>query len=72
MNHFLKRKNFGILFRKRKKLLKKTTFLSCFVKLHCFAEFRFVPSYGMDSSEILRITRNEHFIPRNNENRVSG
>jgi hypothetical protein len=46
-------------------------FVSCFVKLHYFAEFRsvFVPSYGMDSSEILGITWNEHFIPRNNENR---
>ncbi len=31
--------------------------------------FRFVPSYGMDSSEILGITRNEHFVLRNNENR---
>jgi hypothetical protein len=59
-------------FRKRKKFPKNTTFVSCFVKLHCFAEFRFVPSCRVDSSEILRITRNEHFIPRNNENRVSG
>jgi hypothetical protein len=59
-------------FPKRKKLPKKTTFVSCFLKLHCFAEFRFVPSYGMDSSEILRITQNEHFIPRNYENRGSG
>jgi hypothetical protein len=54
------------------KLRKKTTFVSCFVKLHYFTEFVpfcFVPSYGMNSSEILGITRNEHFIPRNNENR---
>jgi hypothetical protein len=75
LNHFLKRKNFGILFRiifLREKNFLKTTFVSCFVKLHCFAEFRFVPSYGMDSSEILRITRNEHFIPRSNKNCISG
>jgi hypothetical protein len=44
-NHFWKRKNFGILFRiifGRKKLCKKTTFVSCFVKLHYFAELRSV------------------------------
>jgi hypothetical protein len=41
-NHFRKRKNLG-----------KTTFVSCFVKPNYFRGFRFVPSYGMDSSEIL-------------------
>ncbi len=69
---FSEQKNFGIPFRiifGREKLGKKTTFVSCFVKLQYFAEFRSVPSYGMDSSEILGITRNEHFIPRNNEHR---
>jgi hypothetical protein len=52
-------------FRQEKKIGKKTTFVSCFVKLQYFAEFRFVPCYGMDSSEVLGITWNEHFIPRN-------
>jgi hypothetical protein len=56
--HFRKRKNLG-----------KTTFVSCFVKPNYFVGFRFVPSYGMDSSDILGITPNEHFIPRKNENR---
>jgi hypothetical protein len=48
---------------------KKTTFVSCFVKLNYSIPFRFVPSYEMDSSEILKITWNEHFILWNNENR---
>jgi hypothetical protein len=55
MNHFRKRKNLGIqfwiIFGREKtsefrsesfseeKLWKKTTFVSCFVKLHYFAEF---------------------------------
>jgi hypothetical protein len=71
-NHYRKRKYFGIPFRiifGREKTWEKTTFVSCFVKPNYFVGLRFVPSYGMDSSEILGITRNEHFIPRNNENR---
>jgi hypothetical protein len=40
-------------FPEEKKLGEKTTFVSCFVKLHYFAEFRSVP----------------HFIPWNNDNR---
>ncbi len=71
-NHFRKWKNFGIPFRiifGREKTLKKNDF--CFVKLHYFTEsvqFRIVLSYGMDSSEILGMIRNEHFIPQNNKN----
>jgi hypothetical protein len=33
-----------------------------------FIPFSFVPRYVMESSEILRITWNEHFIPQNNDN----
>jgi hypothetical protein len=75
-NHFRKGKNLGIPFWiifVREKTSEKTTFVSCFVtSLFCRIPFRFVPGYRMDSSETLRITRNEHFTLRNNENRVSG
>jgi hypothetical protein len=44
------------------------TFVSCFHKLQYFAELRSIPRYGLDSSEILGITRNEQFIQGNNKN----
>jgi hypothetical protein len=45
-NHFRKRKNLGIPFRiifRREKTSEKTAFVSCFVNLHYFVEFRSVP-----------------------------
>ncbi len=38
-------------------------------KLNFFAEFRFVPSFGIGSSVELGMPRNEHFLPRNNGTR---
>jgi hypothetical protein len=37
-------------------------------KLHFFAEFRSVPSFGTGSSAELGMPRNGHFLPRNNGN----
>jgi hypothetical protein len=50
---------------------KKTTFVSSFVKLHYFAEFRSV-SFWFTEWSLLKYSeslQNEDFIPRNNENR---
>ncbi len=75
---FSEEKNLGIpfwiIFGREKKNLEKTIFVSCFVKLLLFRGIPFclVLGYRMDSSEILGITRNEHFIQQNNGNRVSG
>jgi hypothetical protein len=60
-NHFWKRKNFGIPFRiifGREKTWKKTTFVSCFVKLHYFAEFRSVLFRSEIRNGLFRSTRN--------------
>ncbi len=62
LNHFWKRKNLG----KRQFLLAASL---NFIISRNSVQFCFVLSYGMDSSEILGITWNEHFIPRNNKNR---
>ncbi len=51
---------------------KKTTFVSCFVKLHYFAEFHSDPFRSEVRNGLFLDTRNdtdEHFIPRNNKNR---
>jgi hypothetical protein len=56
-----KQKNFGIPFRiifGREKLRKKTTFVSCFVKLQYFVEFRSVPFCSELQNGLFRNTQN--------------
>jgi hypothetical protein len=53
----------------------KTRFLFClleqdFFKTNFFMQFRSVLSFGIDSSVILGMPRNEHFLPRNTGNCV--
>ncbi len=83
-NHFWKRQTlefrFEPILRNRihlktifldRKHSKKNTFVSCFVKLNYFAEFRsilFLSELRNDCSETLGITRNKHCILRNNKN----
>jgi hypothetical protein len=61
-NHFRKRKNWG-----KRLLLLAASLL--FIISQNFVPIHFVPSYGMDSYEMLGIKWNRHFIPRNSENR---
>jgi hypothetical protein len=61
LNHFQKRKNLGIPFRiifGREKTSEKITFVSCLVKLHCFAEFHSVPLRPGLQNGLFRNTRN--------------
>ncbi len=68
-NHFWKRKKCGIPFRiifRREQSWEKDHLLAAslnFIISWNSVPFRFILSYGMDPSEILGITWNEHFIP---------
>jgi hypothetical protein len=60
-NHFRKRKNFRIPFWiifGREKFQKKTTFVSCFIKLHYFAEFHSVLFHSELQNGLFQNTRN--------------
>jgi hypothetical protein len=72
---FSKEKNLGIsirvIFRRDKTWEKRRLMLAAslnFIISRNSVPFHFVLSYGIGSSEILGITRNEHFIPWNNKN----
>jgi hypothetical protein len=76
-NHFRKKNKRTLEFRsesflEEKNLGKRQLLLAASLNFNILwnsVPFRFDLSYKMDSSEILGITQNQHFIPRNDKNR---